>query len=172
MTCTFLDRLGTNLLTPFLASRVFKDLSIALIGARVLKGETGRMTQDRTIIFVCEHGAAKSIIAAAYFNSLAAEWNLNMRAIARGTIPDQELSPKAVEGLRLDGLMPVESVPQKLTLTEFESAERIVSFCELPEEYEPKTALERWNDIPPVSQDYDKARDAILFHLKAFVTNL
>jgi arsenate reductase (thioredoxin) len=153
-------------------SMLFKDLSIAFIRARALEGETRRMTQDRTIIFVCEHGAAKSIIAAAYFNGLAEEWNLNMRAIARGTIPDQELSPEVVEGLRQDGLMPAESVPQKLTLTEFASAETIVSFCELPEEYEPKTALEQWNDIPPVSQDYDKARDAIIFHIKTLVANL
>ena len=68
--------------------------------------------------------------------------------------------------------MPAESVPQKLTLTEVQSAERIVSFCELPEEYEPKTDVEQWNDIPPVSQDYDKARDAIIFHLQTLVANL
>ena len=34
------------------------------------------MAQDPLIIFVCEHGAAKSIIAAAYFNKYARERNL------------------------------------------------------------------------------------------------
>lgn len=157
---------------PFLAIYGVQRFIDCAYTRQVLYGEIGRMTQDRTIIFVCEHGAAKSIIAAAYFNGLAEESNLNMRAIARGTIPDRELSVKAVEGLRQDGLMPAESVPQKPTLTEFESAERVVSFCELPEEYEPRAALEQWNEIPPVSQGYEKARDAIIFHLKTLVTNL
>ena len=41
-----------------------------------------------TVLFVCEHGAAKSVIAAAYFNQLASEKNLDVRAIERGTNPD------------------------------------------------------------------------------------
>ena len=66
------------------------------------------------IIFVCEHGAAKSVIAASYFNKLANEKGLNLQAIARGTNPDQTLSPKTVKGLMEDGLQPTESIPQKL----------------------------------------------------------
>ncbi len=50
------------------------------------------MTQTPIIVFVCEHGAAKSVIAATYFNKLANEKGLNLKAIARGTHPDQELS--------------------------------------------------------------------------------
>jgi hypothetical protein len=37
----------------------------------------------RTVTFVCEHGVAKSVIAAAHFNRLAAAANLNYRAVAR-----------------------------------------------------------------------------------------
>jgi protein-tyrosine-phosphatase len=130
------------------------------------------MPQERTIIFVCEHGAAKSIVAAAYFSSLADEWNLDMRAIARGTIPAQELASKAVEGLQQDGLMPTEFSPQKLTHTEIAAADRIVSFCELPGEYQAKVIIEQWNDIPPVSEDYAKARDAILRKLRKLIDSI
>jgi len=130
------------------------------------------MTQDRTIIFVCEHGAAKSIVAATYFNSLADEWNLSMRAIARGTIPEQQLSAQAIEGLRQDGLTPAETSPQKLTSTEIASAERVVSFCELPEEYQTKIILEQWNGIPPVSEDYEKARDIIVAKIEVLMKEL
>ena len=130
------------------------------------------MTQDRTIIFVCEHGAAKSIIAATYFNKLAEEWNLSTRAIARGTIPEQELSVKTIEGLQQDGLSPTEAVPGKLTLADAKSAERIISFCELPEEYQEKIIIEQWNDIPSVSEDYAKARDAILAKLKMLMNSI
>lgn len=120
------------------------------------------MSQKSVIIFVCEHGAAKSIIAAAYFNKLAAQRNLEMRAMARGTYPDSELSPKTVVGLQVDGLSPTEFTPQKLTLADVESAERIISFCELPKEYQSHTSIEQWQEIPSVSEDYEKARDAIL----------
>ena len=120
------------------------------------------MSQQRTIIFVCEHGAAKSIVAAAYFNQLASTSGLKWKAIARGTNPDNELSELAVRGLATDELTPSESRPQELSMEDVHSAQRIVSFCELPLEYGEVTVVEQWNDVPPVSQDYDKARDAIL----------
>ena len=130
------------------------------------------MPQDPIIVFICEHGAAKSVIAAAYFNKLANEKNLNIRAIARGTHPDEELSPKAIAGLREDGLLPTESTPQKLSLSDVESAQSIVSFCELPEEYQNKAAIERWDDVPPVSENYEKAHDAIMAKLNPLLIQL
>ena len=36
------------------------------------------------VIFVCEHGAAKSVVATAYFNKLASERGLPYRASFRG----------------------------------------------------------------------------------------
>jgi len=123
------------------------------------------MDENTFIVFVCEHGAAKSVIAAAYFNKLASETNYGFRAIARGTYPDQELSPMAIVGLREDGLTPTDSVPQKLSLADVESAQRIVAFCELPEEYQNKVTTEQWDGVPPVSENYEQARDAIIEHL-------
>ena len=119
-------------------------------------------SHDPVIIFVCEHGAAKSIIAAAYFNKFARERNLRFHAVARGTHPDSELSPSTVAGLHKDGLTPNESVPQKLSAADMESAQQIVSFCELSEEYQKQVVVTQWNDIPAVSDDYVKARDGIV----------
>jgi hypothetical protein len=48
----------------------------------------GIMPQTSIVIFVCEHGAAKSVIAAAYFNRLASQGNLALTAVARGTHPE------------------------------------------------------------------------------------
>lgn len=127
------------------------------------------MTNHPTLIFVCEHGAAKSIIAAAYFNKLASEKNLAIRAFARGTNPDAELSPKTVAGLQADGLAPIESVPQKLSLAEIESAQRIVAFCELPEEFRGKAVIEQWDGVSPVSEDYEKARGAIVERVRRLI---
>ena len=115
-----------------------------------------------SIIFVCEHGAAKSIIAAAFFNQIAEQNGLNLRAAARATNPEAEISEPTVQGLSKDGLRPTVSAPQKLTLNDIQSATQIVSFCELPSEYEELTVVEHWNDIPAVSEDYDKARTEIV----------
>ena len=130
------------------------------------------MSDAPTIIFVCEHGAAKSIIAAAYFNKLAQEENLDIRAIARGTHPDEELSPKAMAGLREDGLTPTESIPTKLTPEEIESAQKIVSFCELTEEHSQKGAIEYWLNVPPVNENYHASRDAIVEHIHKLIYHL
>jgi len=114
------------------------------------------------VVFVCEHGAAKSILAAAYFNQLAHKMGLDLQAVARGTNPDKELSSPAVKGLADDGLTPTESIPQMLTEAEVRTAQRVITFCELPAEYQQHTLIERWDDIPPVSEDYQQARDAIV----------
>ena len=120
------------------------------------------MNQNSIIVFVCEHGAAKSILAAAHFNKLAGERGLNLRAVARGTNPDQALSPIAVSGLQVDGLTPTESAPRKLSLADVESAQQVVTFCELPVEYQEKAVIELWDDVPPVNENYEQARDTIL----------
>lgn len=45
-----------------------------------------------TVVFVGEHGAAKSVIATAYFNKLAAERGLPYWATFRGTAPQEALT--------------------------------------------------------------------------------
>lgn len=124
------------------------------------------MNPNSTIVFVCEHGAAKSVIAAAYFNQFANERRLPLRAIARGTDPEENLSTQALKGLSEDGLSPIESVPQKLTEADIQSAQRVIAFCELPIEYHKQTVIEYWEDIPPVSENYARARDVITEHIR------
>ena len=69
----------------------------------------------RSIVFVCEHGAAKSVIATAYFNKLAAERGLPFRATFRGTTPQDDLSVRAVEGLQADGVAVPSGKPSAIT---------------------------------------------------------
>jgi arsenate reductase (thioredoxin) len=126
------------------------------------------MNGDPVIIFVCEHGAAKSIVAAAYFNQLARELNLKLHAIARGSNPDREFSPSAMEGLRRDGMDVPEGAPIELTREDVVTARQIISFCELPEHYN-IAQYEKWDDIPPVSENYAIARDRIVAKLRMIV---
>jgi protein-tyrosine-phosphatase len=124
------------------------------------------MNPNATIVFICEHGAAKSVVAAACFNQFAHEMGLDLRAIARGTNPDDRLSPQVVKGLSEDSLTLPESVPQKLTEADLQSAQRVITFCELPDEYQPKIIVEHWDDIPPVSENYKHARDVIVERIR------
>jgi arsenate reductase (thioredoxin) len=87
------------------------------------------------VIFVCEHGAAKSILSAALFNKLARERRLNLRAIARGTNPDPEISPKVARGLQADGLAASEPAPKKISKADLAGASRVITFCTLPDDY-------------------------------------
>jgi arsenate reductase len=123
------------------------------------------MVSVPTVLFVCEHGAAKSILAAAYFNKLAQEMGLHIRAFARGTNPDPALSQKTVSGLLADGLAPSDSQPVRISPADLEEAHRIVTFCALPSEYHLNTKVHDWQDVPAVSEDYARARDEILARL-------
>ena len=127
---------------------------------------------EQVIVFVCEHGAAKSIIAAAYFNKLAGEWNLRYRAIARGTAPQEQISVSAAKGLEADGLTATEQKPAGLTKGDLPGAVRVVAFCSLPEEFHKSVPVEEWNDVPTVSEDYGKARDTIVEHVKRLLDEL
>ena len=131
-----------------------------------------KINRKSTLVFVCEHGAAKSIIAAAYFNKLARDRHLHLTAVARGTHPDAELSPMAASGLLSDQLSPTESMPTKLSVEDLESAQQVVAFCSLPQECHQKARVEYWDGIPPVSEGYERARDAILAYLKELMDRL
>lgn len=130
------------------------------------------MKRNPIVVFVCEHGAAKSVLAAAYFNQQAREKHLGLSAIARGLHPDLEISSKTIAGLLEDGLTPAESLPVILTAGEMKSAWRVVSFCELSEELRQIANVEYWNRIPPVSEDYEQARDAIVERLKELLNHI
>jgi hypothetical protein len=67
-----------------------------------------------SIVFVCEHGAAKSVIATAYFNKLAEERGLPYRATFRGTSPQDELSTRAIAGESVRELRPRLPMPMDL----------------------------------------------------------
>ena len=129
--------------------------------------------QESTILFVCEHGAAKSVIAAAFFNKLAMERGLKYRAIFRGTNPDPTLAPAAEKGLKEDGIDPNGWKPQIITKQDMNSAARIVALgCAIPEKDTVSGKLTDWNDIPSVSQNYDAARDDIVKRVKRLVDEL
>src|SRR3989441_545298 len=100
------------------------------------------------VLFVCLHGAAKSVVGAAHFRRLAAERGLAIGAVAAGTEPDAQLAPGAVKGLAGDGLEPALTRPRPVTLYDLDSSTRIVSFgCDVVATRGQR--VEQW-DVPAV----------------------
>ena len=124
------------------------------------------------IVFVCEHGAAKSVIATAYFNKLAAERNLPFRATFRGTSPQEELSVRAVAGLKADGLAVPTGKPAAITDTDVTGATHIFAIgCTLPDAARRSGKADDWSDVPD-DQGYGPMRDAIVRHVRGLLDEL
>ena len=120
----------------------------------------------RTVAFVCWHGAAKSVIAAAYLNRLAAERGLSLHATSAGTEPDPEIPPGVLAGLLRDGIDVRGRWPRLVTREALAAAWRVVAFgCDLDGLAPPGTPVIRWDDVPAVSDGFERARDVIAARL-------
>jgi len=127
---------------------------------------------DPTVVFVCEHGAAKSVIALAYFNKIAAERGLRARAIYRGTNPQADLSIRTIKGLQDDGLTVPEEKPSAITSADVEAATVIFAIgCTLPTSASVSAKSANWDDVPD-DQGYGPQRDAIKKHVERLVEDL
>jgi arsenate reductase (thioredoxin) len=125
-----------------------------------------------SIVFVCEHGAAKSVVATAYFNKLAAERGLPYRATFRGTTPQDTLSVRAVEGLKADGLAIPSGTPATISESDITEATHIFAIgCTLPAAAAKSGKAADWTDVPD-HRGYALMRDAIVRHVTTLLDDL
>jgi arsenate reductase len=115
------------------------------------------------VLFVCLHGSAKSLIAAEYFNRLAAARGSKAQATSAGTEPDETIPARVVQGLRDDGIDVEGRRPRRPTAADVEGAAVVVTFgCDLGELASLGRRIERWDDVPAVSESFQRAGDAIV----------
>jgi arsenate reductase (thioredoxin) len=127
------------------------------------------------ILFVCERGNVKSLMAASYFNQLAAQRGLPWRAVARGISPDSTTVPKSIAAALLaEGVDVSEFHPTKVDATDAAEAARIVVIgTDLPARVGgDEQRIERWNDVPPASTSYDAARSSLKAHVAKLLERL
>src|SRR4051794_21483753 len=118
--------------------------------------------QTQKVAFVCLHGSAKSLIAAEYFNRLAREKSLAVRATTSGPEPDAEVPANVVEGMKTRGIDVQTYRPALIAADRLEDADLIVSFaCDAGRKLAPGKPEERWDECPAVSDDFDVAWDFI-----------
>jgi protein-tyrosine-phosphatase len=124
------------------------------------------------VVFVCEHGAAKSVIATAYFNKLSRERGLPYRATFRGTAPQAELSASALQGLRDDGVEIPDGRPSAISVSDVETATHVFAIgCTLPSTVTQSGKAASWSDVPE-DEGYVGTRDAIVRHITALLDEL
>ena len=131
---------------------------------------TARHPGPPTVAFVCLHGAAKSVLAAACFEQLAEAWGIGARALAAGTEPDPEIAPVVLRSLLAEGIDLRGQQPRRITREDLAGAAAVVSFGpDLSALVAPGRAVVRWDDVPALSEDFEAGRAVILARLPALL---
>lgn len=130
------------------------------------------MTNHQSIVFVCLHGSAKSVIAASYCRRLAEQYGVAIEAESAGVEPDASVPQKVVTGLGTDGIDVSGLRPRAAASVDFAGATRVVAFgCDVPG-VPPGVPVEQWADVPSVSEDFGRARDMIAARVDRLVVDL
>jgi arsenate reductase len=131
-------------------------------------------SDSQTVVFVCEHGTVKSVVALAYFRQLAQERHLPNRAISRGTAPDWSVPALVRDGLRQDGLTLGPFTPARFTLADLTSAIAVISFDQpsVAAIVGGRVPTAGWDGLPAVSENYGVARDSIRKRVTRLVDSL
>lgn len=132
-------------------------------------------TASQTILFLCPHNAAKSVIAEAWFNELAEKRGLPMRGASAGLHPSDKVSTAVVALLRQYELDASSHVPRRVTHDELKSASRVISLgCDSELTSMPliQSKLELWDDVPPPIHDLPGANEHIRGQVEDLVSRL
>jgi arsenate reductase len=131
------------------------------------------MKAPSSILFLCPHNAAKSLLAVVDFDRMAATRGLSFRTNSAGTEPDNGPSAAVVAALRAEGIDMAGYHPRLVTEADMDGARRVISMgCDLDELPPTMAPVELWDDIPPVSRDLHAAREAIRRRLEILVDRL
>jgi arsenate reductase len=160
------DHLPANLVAVAIA------LSLAAACGAPIKRAEAPTSQ---VLFVCEHGNVKSLMAASYFNQMAQEQDLPLRAISRGSAPDSDTVPVAIrEALKGDGFDVSAFHPVAVSTTDISTSHRVVIIgTTLPASVgAPGVTIDQWNDVPPASVNYAASRESLKAHVKELIRQL
>jgi protein-tyrosine-phosphatase len=121
--------------------------------------QTGKVP---TVLFMCPHGAAKSVLASAYFQRLAKERGLNVRVESAGTEPDAEVSSAVAAHLVKNGYPNPVAKPRKVTASDLATADVVISMgCDLKGLPAPRGRLLKWDEVPGPGEHFAAADAAI-----------
>jgi arsenate reductase (thioredoxin) len=135
--------------------------------------ETREVQPARNILFMCPHGAAKSVLASAYFQRLARERGLNVRVTTAGTEPDAQIAPAVASHLAGQGYDVPATAPRQVTAEDLALADLVISLgCDLSGLPKPRGTVRAWDDIPSPSANFTAADEAIRARVIALIDEL
>lgn len=127
----------------------------------------------KRVVFVCEHGSVKSLIAATYFNQSAKAQGLAFAAVARGTAPEPTVPRVVQDRLKAQGTSVSGFVPQLFRSADLDGASLVVSFDQdIAPIVGDRLPLLHWDNLPGVLADYQRGRDAIVKKVDALLESL
>jgi arsenate reductase (thioredoxin) len=147
------------------------DATLAAVERR--QHATPTSEKRTTVLFVCPHGAAKSVLASAYFQRLAKERGLNVRVETAGIEPQDAVSPAVANHLRENGYALPIAKPRAATRDDVEAADVVISMgCDLTGLPVAPEKLQKWDDVPAPSENFRAADEAIQRRVIALVEEL
>ena len=136
-------------------------------------GQNMKIQKDssvRTILFVCEHGAGRSTIAATYFNKIAEKQGLKYHAIFRGVEPQEALGKSTKNGLIKDGIDVTNLIPTRLSKNDINNAYKVITLdVTLPDTL--NKADITWTGIQ-MAGNYDVSKTQITLKVDSLITLL
>ena len=115
-----------------------------------------------TVLFLCPHGAAKSVLASAYFQRVVKERGLNVRVESAGTDPDPTVAPTIAAHLKKNGYEVPVATPRRVTAADMAAADVVISIgCDVKDLPPGGGSLRRWDDVPAPSEDLSRAEQMI-----------
>jgi protein-tyrosine-phosphatase len=145
--------------------------TLILIASLVASISLAQKAPEKTIVFVCEHGSAKSVIAAAHFQRMAEQEGIQIKVISRGTNPDKVVPEKINRFLNGDGLSSTTQPPVQLTPEDVKHADYVVAFNPIPASYGNSQKIETWN-IPSIDAGYTVARDSMIHNIQRIIRRI
>ncbi len=125
------------------------------------------------VLFLCPHGAVKSVFGMTYFKALADKAGLNVSVENGGTDPDEAAPPKVLATLKQEGFDLGAFVPPLLTTEKLNAADIVVSIgCITADQVPASTRYIDWSDVPNFSAGFETARTSVYAHAAALVAEL
>jgi arsenate reductase (thioredoxin) len=155
---------------------LFAGAVAALVNWAAYAGADERPEGASSVVFICEHGSARSLLAATLFNRLAEQRGLTVRALSRA-VNAQTVDPKVpqaiIKNMAGDGYQVVAFRPQPVTASEAASARRVVVINYDDKIDAASTGLvDHWSGVPSISLEYENAKRSISAQIESLLRDL
>jgi arsenate reductase len=165
---------ATDAVPPMTTLFLAFAFALGVAAAMPVPSQTSAVKPTTQVLFMCPHGAAKSVLASAYFTQLARERGLRVRVDAVGTDPDPAVAANVTDHLTRKGYVLPISTPRLVTPADLAAADIVISLgCDVGRLPGPvRGPLRQWDEIPGPGEHLTEADAAIRARVVALIEEL